>query len=428
MVTARSLMAQAAVTVLLAALPTKGLAQCYGEKLSDDQKIQVLKKLDRNDRQAVKCAFELMDNLGRQGDARIIPLLVENLDLKRTFDQPIIFDRYGAYPAMDELLGFGEKAEPSLVSALAHAAPDSIFSQNAIKALMVIERTYPPAGIRVLFYRAGFEQGAAFENLMSAARAAVSFCGPRTQECRNALNNGLLLFTKMGYPGRTPQLNLDAPYDVVHTESRPCDNDDWAYLSQPFVQGVLFDYGYTLAPGLQCIRAVVPWLSDAKIIRILDSQGRDNYGEVTVALESASTQRVWTIPIKFGKAAYPNTPDNPHNVAAFNDLLAHALRKPDYNLLFEMGSLYQFMVGMEEWSDPTRSPQTIRDALEINDVTGLIGTKPDPNGGITLKHQEPDGDARTHAHLVWKFHFGQTYDGLRLSSVERGPLDPKTDN
>jgi hypothetical protein len=88
-----------------------------------------------------------------------------------------------------------------------------------------------------------------------------------------------------------------------------------------------------------------------------------------------------------------------------------------------MGSLYQFMVGMEECFDNAHTPRTMEDALKNNDVTGLTPTHPDPKGGITLKHREPDGDASTHStSLVWEFHFGHTADGLQLSSVERQPL------
>jgi hypothetical protein len=122
---------------------------------------------------------------------------------------------------------------------------------------------------------------------------------------------------------------------------------------------------------------------------------------------------------------YPNTVDNPHHLAAFNDLLRFAPRKPDENLLYELGNLYQFMVGMEEWSDPAHAPKTFRDALMINDVMGMIEKD---SKGITLKHREPDGDAWTHIYLVWEFYFERSKDGLRLSNVERGPLDPKTDD
>lgn len=143
---ARSLVTKATLAILLTAVSVKGLAQCRnGEKLSDEQKLDVLKKpLDRQDRAAVECGFEFMDDLSRQGGSRIIPVLVRNLDLKQSSDDEIGIRRYSEYPAMDELPWFGENAEPPLLRALAQAAPDSIFSQNAVKALLALDQLYSP--------------------------------------------------------------------------------------------------------------------------------------------------------------------------------------------------------------------------------------------------------------------------------------------
>jgi hypothetical protein len=219
-------------------------------------------------------------------------------------------------------------------------------------------------------------------------------------------------------------LDLDAPYHPIHTDSHPCAASEWKFLDEPATRILLADYGYEVAAPFQCVAAVVPWLPAARIIRLHESMGLDDYREVTIA-QGGPSATVWIIPIEFGMVGLPHTLDNPHHLAAFNDLLRFALRKPDENLLFELGNLYQFMVGMEEHFDPLHAPKTIQDALKINDVMGM--TQYDSKG-ITLKHREPDGDAWTHTYLVWKFYFTHSKDGLRLSSVERGPLDPETDD
>jgi hypothetical protein len=219
-------------------------------------------------------------------------------------------------------------------------------------------------------------------------------------------------------------IDLDAPYNPVHTDSHPCVDRDWELLSQTATKDLLSDYGFELKPPFKCIAAVVPWLPKARIIRLQESQGLDDYRDLTVAQGNPSA-RIWIIPIEFGMVGYPNTVDSPHHIAAFNDLLRSAIRKPDENQSFDLGNLYQFMVGMEEWFDPARGPKTIRDALKINDLMGMMETD---SKGITLKHREPNGDSWTHTYLVWKFYFDRTKDGLRLSSVNRGPLDPETDD
>jgi hypothetical protein len=222
----------------------------------------------------------------------------------------------------------------------------------------------------------------------------------------------------------TPLVDLDAPYIPVHTDSHPCVDSDLEFLSKSTTTNLLADYGFNLAPPYTCVAAVVPWLPSARIIRVHESLGLDNYRTVTLAQGSPSA-RVWVIPIELGMVSYPNTVDNPHHIAAFNDLLQFASRKPDKNLLFELGNLYQFMLGMEEWFDPTHAPKTIRDALKINDVMGMMA---DDAKGITLKHREPNGDSWTHTYMVWEFYFERSKGGLRLSNVERRPLDPETDD
>ncbi len=225
-------------------------------------------------------------------------------------------------------------------------------------------------------------------------------------------------------PQPTMPVDLDAPYNPVHTDSHPCVDSDLEFLSQPTTTSLLGDYGFELAPPFTCMAAVVPWLPSARIIRLHESLGLDDYRTVTIAQGSPSA-RVWIIPIEFGMVGYPNTVDNPHHIAAFNDLLHFASRKPDKNLLLELGNLYQFMLGMEEWFDPAHAPKTISDALKINDVMEMMEADAK---GITLKHREPSGDSWTHTYLVWEFYFERSKGGPRLSNVERGPLDPETDD
>jgi len=122
---------------------------------------------------------------------------------------------------------------------------------------------------------------------------------------------------------------------------------------------------------------------------------------------------------------YPYIEGNPHNIAAFNDLLRAASRKPDESLLPELGNLYQFLLGAEQCFDPKHMPKTIEDRLKANDIEGMIEHG---SHGVTYKRREFDGDQWTDGYMIWEFDFENSKQGLRLASVERGPLDPATDD
>jgi hypothetical protein len=220
------------------------------------------------------------------------------------------------------------------------------------------------------------------------------------------------------------QLDTDQPYVPVHTDSHPCGYGDLKFLELPSTRALLADYGYEVRPPMTCQAAAVPWVPSAKIIRLKESLDLDDYREFTL-LQGSSSSRLWLVPIEFGMVGYPHTADSPHHIAAFNDLLRYASHKPDENMLLELGNLYQFIVGSEEWFDPARTPKTVQQALTVNDIQAM--TEHDANG-LTYKHREFDGDAWTHSYMVWEFYFTNSQHGLRLTNVERGPLDPNTDD
>jgi hypothetical protein len=190
MVMARSSMARAVLAMLLAATATEVLAQCPEEyKTSNDRKLEYLnKEFDRNNRDSVHCAFSLMDQLSRKGEKRVIPVLIRNLDLELPFDRPM-FKWVGKYPAIGDLTLFDAMAVPALLDTIAQSAAGSVLNQNATIVLMVIQRADPPAGIKMLLNRAAKEQAEAADNMMTAARFAISFCGSKRQACEDELNS-----------------------------------------------------------------------------------------------------------------------------------------------------------------------------------------------------------------------------------------------
>jgi hypothetical protein len=243
-----------------------------------------------------------------------------------------------------------------------------------------------------------------------------------------ALSAWLLCATLGTAQARKPsgllQIDLKQPYVPATTESHPCREADWKFLDLASTRSLLADYNYEIRAPFTCRAASVPWLSSARILRIHESLGLDNYRTFTV-IQGSATSRVWVIPIEFGMILYPHVEGNPHNIAAFNDLLCAASRKPDESMLLELGNLYQFVLGAEQRFDSDHMPKTVEDRLKVNDIEGMIEHD---SHGLTYKHREFDGDQWTYGYMIWEFNFESSAQGLRLRSVERGPLDPATDD
>jgi hypothetical protein len=220
------------------------------------------------------------------------------------------------------------------------------------------------------------------------------------------------------------KIDPNQPYVPVQTKTRPCGDSDWTFLELPSTLALLADYGYELKLPTTCLAASVRWLPTARIIRVRETIDLDVYPEFTL-VQGSGTSPAWLIPIQLGMIINARTEDNPHHIAAFNDLLRSATRKPDESMLLELGNLYQFMVGCEQWFDPDRMPKTMLQALQVNDIEGMIQHD---NDGITYKHREFYGDEWEHNYMIWEFTFKESKQGLRLRYVERGPLDPATDD
>jgi hypothetical protein len=223
--------------------------------------------------------------------------------------------------------------------------------------------------------------------------------------------------------GPVSKIDVNQPYVPVQTTTHPCADSDWKFLGSPSTIALLADYGYELKPPITCLAASVPWLPMARIIRVRESINLDIYPEFTL-VQGSGTSKAWLIPIESGMVINAHTEDNLHHIAAFNDLLRSATRKPDENMLLELGNLYQFIVGCEQWFDPDRMPKTILQSMEVNDIEAMIQHDPD---GIIYRHREFYGDRWEHKYMIWEFTFKESKQGLRLWYVERGRLDQATD-
>lgn len=219
--------------------------------------------------------------------------------------------------------------------------------------------------------------------------------------------------------------NLAAPLDPNSSVAqegllltRDCTEGDWGLLGTAEAKNLLSDYDFDpFIPG-RCKAVDVKWLPSAQIVRLnAVTTGVDDFREITL-LRASHNSRLWLIPIEKGMVGFPGTPSNPHHLAAFNDLLRTAqLKITDHNLL-EVSDLYQFLVGMPVKANP-HPPKTLKDAMSVNDVSGLIEHK---DGYIDFTHREPFGDDWSSKYMIWEFRYATSGKFSRLIDVERKTL------
>ena len=213
--------------------------------------------------------------------------------------------------------------------------------------------------------------------------------------------------------------NLNQPYNPPHIPTRTCLNQDWNLLNQAQAQALLADYGYEKNLPWTCEAIAVPWLPSAKIIRLRATIQLDDYRAATL-LQASPNSRLWLIPTYFGMIAFPRTEEEPHNLAAFNDLLRVAALKAKDDQLVDLCNLYQSILYMDEWLDPEYAPKTVHDALQVSDIPFAVEHNAH---GITLTHRERSGDSMEHNSMVWEFYFTNTPTNTHLTSVRRQTLD-----
>jgi hypothetical protein len=200
--------------------------------------------------------------------------------------------------------------------------------------------------------------------------------------------------------------------------TRDCKQSDWSLLETAAAQNLLSDYDFDpFVPG-RCISIDVKWLPSAQIVRLDAVSARvDDVREITL-LRASPDSRLWLIPILKGMIGYPETPSNPHHLAALNDLLRVAQLKITDDNLFEVSNLYQFLVGMPVKSNP-HPLKTLKDAMSINDTAGSIEHS---ENYIDFTHREPSGDTYSSGYMVWEFRYITSGKFSHLINVERKTL------
>lgn len=127
-------------------------------------------------------------------------------------------------------------------------------------------------------------------------------------------------------------------------------------------------------------------------MRLSARVGDDNYREITL-LRASIHDRLWLIPIEQGMVGYPNTAEDRHHLATFNDLLrASRLKITNENVS-------RVPIHRPDGENPG-PPSTLHQLLSKNDSAGSVAQK---DGVTDFIHRESHGDTWTHSYLVGSF-------------------------
>jgi len=140
--------------------------------------------------------------------------------------------------------------------------------------------------------------------------------------------------------------NLQEVPDVV---SVACSDQDSRVVDAAVTASVLGDYGFDIRGGIwECSSLQTPWLRSGKVLVLRTIPIQTDTGENVTLLSVAHEPHLWVIPVSSGMVGYPNVPDEIHNRAAFNAMLAeNRVLPPTPEMWVSLGIFYLNMVGIQ---------------------------------------------------------------------------------
>jgi len=164
----------------------------------DRQLQQLAAPVNADDKRAVECRFSYMEGLSRSQDPRALPLIAQYLDIanpnygKSDTPESRIFRPFpfgGQFPAIVYVTEYGKNAVPFLMQIIGSEPDFSLKAKNAVRALMIVEASNPPAGVLILARAAGAAEATHSAVLLQAANFATTTweCHSIIAKCKSAL-------------------------------------------------------------------------------------------------------------------------------------------------------------------------------------------------------------------------------------------------
>ena len=212
---------------------------------------------------------------------------------------------------------------------------------------------------------------------------------------------------------------------VKDTETRYCTDEEGGIAYAASTASLLALYGInTIHETWVCYNLEASWLQRGKAISLRKvSPQVDSHGSVTL-LTTDRDPHLWIIPVATGMVEYPCLPNDIHNIAAFNALLAeNSLSSPTPETYLALAVFYLNLIGMQtHFADWNENGMTIHglksspDFFHKKSLQPSVEYEPD---GCTVTVNDAYSTAVTQAVTVWELFFRKTRNQVRLDSVER---------
>lgn len=214
---------------------------------------------------------------------------------------------------------------------------------------------------------------------------------------------------------------------VPDVEAGTCsDQDQSQIVYSSLTASVLQDYGLDIREGIwRCIRLRTPWLQMGKVFSLQSISAQVDTGENITILSLEREPRLWVIPVSSGMVGYPNMPDEIHNRAAFNALLAeNDIRPQTPEMWTSLAMLYLNMVGIEmhvaDWKAHGETIHGLSSSPNFFHKKSLLPTVECAGEQCTVIINDTRGTSVTQKLTTWALTFTTTKkQAPRLDGVEQ---------
>jgi hypothetical protein len=187
---------------------------------------------------------------------------------------------------------------------------------------------------------------------------------------------------------------------------RPCSKDEWRIALSPEAKELTKKPTEGIGGFLSCEAAVIPFLPDARILRLHTKVDVD-WSYTATLLQASTGGSLKLVSSGRGMVAHPK-PDSAESISALNFLLRGVKSEPDVETIRELTSLYFFILDNEDERQFLGGRPIVRELELLNREPGQIPVEM--------------GNDRAQASFLftsWRLNFSLGEDSIQLVSASR---------
>lgn len=233
----------------------------------------------------------------------------------------------------------------------------------------------------------------------------------------------LVVSTSAVAPQSGPRsLDLTKVQDVA--VSSCTDQDRRQSLDSPSTDSLLAYYGINIRDGIwTCHSLQAQWLRNGKVLSLRTISAQVDTSENVTLLSVVHEPHLWVVPVSSGMVGYSNAPDEIHNRAAFNALLADnpaSISTPESWL--SRAIFYMNMVGIEthvaDWKTHNETVHGLESSPDFFHKKSLQPAVECDDDTCSVTVYDTRTTSVTKTLTVWVLSFTKIENRVRLDSVE----------